>query len=479
MATLAFVLAISGAAAALSRLRGSTCCGSEFRDVAPSAAEADGCDDGSDGDSDEVELLQTFIQQEEPRHGGIAVMTASKTVLLSMDGQVTASAQPVLTQVHWPASGPDWIKNRLFASQDRTVAVLIVGVTTMAVLVLLCFRGPLLVAHRRRRKAVGLPEVGETGALKTSMQQQQLKLLKEVTQWNWDDANWQGCWAEAMLRQQTLGAPSALPDLPAPVPRLRTIGASYVVPIGCIKNAMGTTLSFDIPTLPAVWPLRAVLTRTTPQSAWTKIDLTVDVIAAAELPPLLSCSVCSPSGEAHQKCSETTGGTGGTAILGGQSDEGIVPCSQWLAIRNSGGAILASVMPKDKDPTKCVLQRQSHDRVSWDVDIRLDEREPSVVISRFGQEIGQASSLDNYKSQAPCEDSDSSDDEEVQQHLQFDTQPETQTPESLLLLMTFLAMVSFQPAVLPQKQQEGGADKGEFGIPAGLGGAPATCQDSR
>jgi hypothetical protein len=310
------------------------------------------------------------------------------------------------------------------------------------------------------------------------MQQQQLKMLEEVTQWNWDDANWQGCWAEAMLRQQTLGAPSALPDLPAPVPRLRTIGASYVVPIGCIRNATGTTLSFDIPTLPAVWPLRAVLTRATPQSAWTKIDLTVDVIAAAELPPLLSCTVCSPSGEAHQKCSETTGGTGGTTTPG-KADEGVVPCSQWLAIRNSGGAILASVMPKEKDPTKCVLQRQSHDRVSWDVDIRLDEREPSVVISRLGQEIGQASSLAYCKSQPPSEDSDSSDDEEVQQHLQFDTQPETQTPESLLLLMCFLAMVSFQPATLPQKQQEGGAEKGEFGIPAGFGDAQAICQHSK
>merc|ERR1719284_753422 len=99
-----------------------------------------------------------------------------------------------------------------------------------------------------------------------------------------------------MLCEQTPDTPSALPDPPAPMPRLRTIGASYVVPIECIKNATGTTLSFDIPILPPVWPLRAVLTRATPQSAWTKIDLTVDAIAAAELPPLLSCMGCSPSG---------------------------------------------------------------------------------------------------------------------------------------------------------------------------------------
>merc|ERR1719291_1576483 len=141
-----------------------------------------------------------------------------------------------------------------------------------------------------------------------------------------------------MLRKQTHGTPSALPDLPAPEPRLRATGASYVVPIGCIKNATGTMLSFRIPTLPAVWPLRAVLTRASPQSAWTKIDLTVDVIAAAELPPLLSCTVCAPFGEVHQQCSETTGGTGGTTALDSQSDIGIAPCGHWLAIRNSGGA---------------------------------------------------------------------------------------------------------------------------------------------
>jgi len=475
MATWAVLLAISGAVSSLSQLRRSTCSGSALDDVAPEAAEADSCDDGSDDDSDDIQLLQTFYLQEEPQLGGIAVMTASKTVQLGMDGQVPASPQPVLTQVRFSAGGPDWIKDRLFATHDKTVAALIVGVTTTAVLVLLCFRVPLPGLHGRRRKAVELPEVGELGA-----QQQQLKVPKGVTQWNWDDANWQGCWAEAMLHHQTLGAPSAMPDLPAPVPRLRAIGASYAVPIGCIKNAQGTTLSFDIPTLPAVWPLRAVLTRATPQSAWTKIDLTVDVFLAAELPPLLSCAVCSP-GEAHQKCSETTGGTGGTTTPGGQADEGIVPCSQWLAIRNSGGAILASVMPKEKDPTKCVLQRQSQDQVSWDVDIRLDEQEPSVVISRLGQEIGQASSLGHCKSRPPSEDSDSSDDEEPRdtQHMQFDTQPETQTPESLLLLMCFLAMVSFQPVVPPQKQQEGGTGKGEFGIPAGLGDAQAACEYGR
>jgi len=324
-------------------------------------------------------------------------MAANKTVQFGMDWQVTASAQPALTQVHWPVSGPEAAEKRLAATQDTVVAVLILVIigssTTVAVLMLLCLRVPLPLMHRRRRKAVEFPEVGDTSVLKASVQQQQLEMLEEVT----DDANWKGCWAEAM---------------PAPMPRLRTIGASYVVPIECIKNATGTMLSFEIPIRPNVWTVRAVLTRATPQSAWTKIDLTVDVIAVAELPPLLSCMGCSPSSEMHQQCSETSGCAGGTTNPDGQSDEGIVPCSQWLSIRNSGGAILASTTPTEKDSTKCMLQLQCHDRVSWDFNMSLDEREPSVVISRLGQGIGQGTSLGDCKSQPPSEDSDASDDED-------------------------------------------------------------------
>jgi len=412
------------------------------------------CPEASGGMLDDVSLLQShqFVHREvEAKTGDITVVTASKTAQLSMGGQATASARPALAQAHWPDGGPDWIRDRLPATRDKTVAAVVVGVLTLAVLVMLCFRIPLPAVHRRRREAVELPGVGGAAAPEGSarhQQQQQLKMLEEVARWSWEDAKWQGCReGAAAARSQAHCAPSPLLGLPAPVPRLRSVGASYVVPLGCIRSARGTTLSFDIPSLPAAWPLRAVLTRASPLSGWERIDLTVDVIAAAELPPLLSCTVCAPLGEVHRQCGEATGGTGGTAALGGQSDDGTVPCSQWLAIRNSGGAILASIMPREKDPARCVLQRQCHDWAPpWDVDVRLDEREPLVVVSRLGREIGQATSLGYRTSQPPSEDSDASDDdEEMQQYFQFDTQPETQTPESILLLMCLLATVSFQP----------------------------------
>mmetsp|Transcript_21640 Transcript_21640/g.56467 ORF Transcript_21640/g.56467 Transcript_21640/m.56467 type:complete len:450 (+) Transcript_21640:88-1437(+) len=417
------------------------------------------CPEASGGMLDDVSLLQShqFVHREvEAKTGDITVVTASKTAQLSMGGQATASARPALAQAHWPDGGPDWIRDRLPATRDKTVAAVVVGVLTLAVLVMLCFRIPLPAVHRRRREAVELPGVGGAAAPEGSarhQQQQQLKMLEEVARWSWEDAKWQGCReGAAAARSQAHCAPSPLLGLPAPVPRLRSVGASYVVPLGCIRSARGTTLSFDIPSLPAAWPLRAVLTRASPQSGWTKIDLTVDVAAAARVPPLLSCTVCAPLGEVHQRCSETTGGTGGT-VPDGQSGDGVAPRSQWLAIRSSGGAILASVMPREKDPTGYVLQRQGASLVPWDV--RFDGTKPSVVVSQLGWDIGLASSLGQCKGQPPREGSDASDDEDdVQHHLQFDTWPETQTPESLLLLMCFLAMVSLQPETPPQKQQE-------------------------
>mmetsp|Transcript_89961 Transcript_89961/g.241261 ORF Transcript_89961/g.241261 Transcript_89961/m.241261 type:complete len:471 (+) Transcript_89961:130-1542(+) len=365
--------------------------------------------EASGGALDNVQLFQTFILQEvEPQPEAIAVMTANKTVHFGVDGQVTASAQPAFTRARWPASGPEGVVKRFAATQDSTVVFLIVFIicisTTMAVLVLMCLHVPLPRMHRRCRETVEFPEIGETRTLKTSMQQQQLKMLDEVT----DDTSWQGCWAEAMLCKQTLDTASAVPDSPAPVPRLRTLGASYAVPIGCIKNATGTMLNFNVPILPPVWPLRAVLTRATPQSAWTKVDLTVDVIAVADLPALLSCLGCSPSGT---QCGDASGCTGGTTSPGGRSGEGVEPCSQWLAVRSCGGAILASTTPMAQDPARCTLQLQSHDRVSWDVNMCCDDREHSVVISRLGQGTGPSTGPGHCSSQPAGEDSDASDDE--------------------------------------------------------------------
>lgn len=183
MTTLAFLLASSGAVVDPLRLQGGTC------------PEAGG------GALDELQLLQKSILQEvRPQRGGIAVTTASKTAKPGTDGQATAPAHLVLTRVHWHAIGPDWIRKGLFAAQGKTVALLIVGVTAMAVLVLLyfCFRLP--VQHRRSWKAVELPEIGESGALKTNIEQQPFKMFEEVTSWSWNGSNWQGRWAEAMLR---------------------------------------------------------------------------------------------------------------------------------------------------------------------------------------------------------------------------------------------------------------------------------------
>mmetsp|Transcript_53128 Transcript_53128/g.151549 ORF Transcript_53128/g.151549 Transcript_53128/m.151549 type:complete len:173 (-) Transcript_53128:180-698(-) len=138
------------------------------------------CPEGSGGLLDDVQLLQKSILHEAgPQHRGIAVMTVSRTAAL------------------WPAIGPEWIQKRLPATQDKTSVALVVGVALL-MLLYLCVRLP--VQRRLSWKAVELPEIGETGAVKLSKDQHQAELLEEVTNWNWNGANWQGRWAEAILR---------------------------------------------------------------------------------------------------------------------------------------------------------------------------------------------------------------------------------------------------------------------------------------
>jgi len=191
--------------------------------------------------------------------------------------------------------------------------------------------------------------------------------------------------------------------LPTPAPRLRHIGASYVLPLTQILRCKGaTSLSFEVPTLPAAWPLRAILRRDAATGAWTKIDLVVDDMAAADLPPLLSCSTA------------------------GHEDGNI--SSRRFVIGNSAGAVIASLVTKDG---RCSLQR--HKQATWDIEIHLDDADRWVGVFLQGEKIGQATSFKHGTA-----------DPQDAEYIQVDTQAETQSPESAMLLMCFLAVIVFQ-----------------------------------
>jgi len=229
--------------------------------------------------------------------------------------------------------------------------------------------------------------------------------------------------------------PTELAEVPPPMRRLRNIGASYVIPRYRIARCSADSLSFDIPTLPCVWPLRAQLFRPTERGRWAKVQLTVDIIAASGLPPLLTCTRTGPPSPP-----EECGGTGGTgspeevAALraddvpqsspGGGPEEG--SGSTWLNICNAGGTVVATIFRRDHDGALTV-QRQDHS--TWDINAHLNAETPWITVCKQGQELGQATSLGRGR----------------EEHLQLDTQPDVQSPESCVLLMCMLAVLVFDP----------------------------------
>mmetsp|Transcript_49185 Transcript_49185/g.157271 ORF Transcript_49185/g.157271 Transcript_49185/m.157271 type:complete len:449 (-) Transcript_49185:116-1462(-) len=258
--------------------------------------------------------------------------------------------------------------------------------------------------------------------------------------------------------------PTRLVKVPSPTRRLRHIGASFVIPFRSIKRCSTEVLSFDIPMLPCVWPLHAVLMRSGQEGPWVKIELTVDIFLASGLPPLLSCSVaaaaapaegcggtggtgsCTPEGSLNARrpllalgtkdCTATARDSGVVTNEAEHTNDGIVAhdgsCGgssdgsgkcPWLKIHNGSGALVASIMPLQEGI--CIVQRQ--DTSSWDIAVHLGDQKPWMTVSKGGREISQATSLGSG----------------TEEHLQVDTQPDTQSPESALLLMCMLAILVF------------------------------------
>mmetsp|Transcript_65893 Transcript_65893/g.204366 ORF Transcript_65893/g.204366 Transcript_65893/m.204366 type:complete len:436 (+) Transcript_65893:528-1835(+) len=232
--------------------------------------------------------------------------------------------------------------------------------------------------------------------------------------------------------------PPTLPATPLPQPRLQllSIGASFVVHDSRITSWRGATLSFTIPSQPASWPLRAVLSRASEDGPWASFELTVDIAAACDLPPLLACTPASlvpHTGGTPFPCVRElplaqppapVADSGGCGEGSPGSEEGGGP---WLYIHNGGGHLVASISRERCGA--CVLRR--HDGSSWDVTWQptADEEEPWMVVSEEGQQLGQAMTRKNGDTAV----------------MQVDTQPAAESPESALLLTCMLAVVTFGP----------------------------------
>ncbi|CAK0898205.1 unnamed protein product, partial [Prorocentrum cordatum] len=233
--------------------------------------------------------------------------------------------------------------------------------------------------------------------------------------------------------------------LPQPTPRLRQVGTSFAVPLSRIASCKGASLIVDVPVSPAVWPLRALFSRPPDGGAdapWTRFQLTVDIIEAAGLPPLLCCDrgAAAPgpppkpaeTGGTQQRLSSWTAGCEGgdtgrlddaeaTGSTRGEGEGG-----SCLEVRGGSGAVAATLV--ESSAGKWKIQRPGH--VSWDVE-RRDAAE-GILFTAYcrGEEVALVT-------RQLCSGS-SAEDESVQ----VDTLMDSSSPDSLLLFCCMLALLA-------------------------------------
>lgn len=230
-----------------------------------------------------------------------------------------------------------------------------------------------------------------------------------------------------------------LSSAPMPTPRLSHVGTSFVVPVRRVMSCSSRSLSIEVPVSPAVWPLKATFSRSSPE-AWSKIDLTVDIIDAAGLPPLLSCGTPDVFAAA-----QTDGGSGGTGAPGDEEQistggSGRGDRDAWLEIRSGAGVLAGCVMAKSDGGY--TVQRDGHPTL--DIDARLNDADYWIVVYRRGVEVAISTRLAHAKFSESSGDG-------IDEYIQIDTQPDTSSPESMLLLMCMLAIMVFEPSKPPKE----------------------------
>jgi len=222
---------------------------------------------------------------------------------------------------------------------------------------------------------------------------------------------------------------------------------SFTVPLGPLKQrraASSEEVLFDINVVPAVWPLCGCLTQaprgnsspgeTDYDITWKKFELTVDVIAAAGLPPLLSC-VCTSSNPKGSTCSQS-GNPNNIQSSTGSIDDHI---GSWVKIYHGNGILAATISHEERG--FCVIERWgaapdgSND--CWYLNSRAGDGDGHMVsIARADKTvIGQGVAM-RRGDLSECEDDSA-------EYLQVDTILQTRAPESIILLMCICATMAF------------------------------------
>mmetsp|Transcript_130562 Transcript_130562/g.279118 ORF Transcript_130562/g.279118 Transcript_130562/m.279118 type:complete len:450 (-) Transcript_130562:56-1405(-) len=217
---------------------------------------------------------------------------------------------------------------------------------------------------------------------------------------------------------------------------LQKVGASFVVPLKRISRCPDKSFGFDITVLRAGVPLYAMLSRPAQEQPWTKVVLTVDVLMAADLPPLFSCELF-PGCVARPEASQAG--------------------NPWLLVYNGKGTPVASVVVLSDG--RCALRRWGLPDCT--IEGSLGGPEPWISLSNGGERIARAMNAEKQagsrgpltaKLEADAEVGVDEDEDRgctlerepvPQKEFRIDTETDTQSPDACLLLLVMLAIAVF------------------------------------
>lgn len=242
---------------------------------------------------------------------------------------------------------------------------------------------------------------------------------------------------------QMCGAAAALlaPPKRAPAPVVDKAKGSFIVPWTDISGCGARNLSVDIPVKPAVLPFHARFSRKMLDNHWSSIELTVDILDAAGLPPLLratcitSCSAAWYSRVALSTGGDTGGDTGGTC--GSQqlcAGSGECQGTPLVEVKRGDGTLAAIVARFNGEYT---IQRPG--LASWPLSCHWDAGGCSLSVNRKGLQIAVASSHRGVPPGAI---------EKVgaKEYVLLETHAEPSSPEATLLFMSMLGFIVWLPA---------------------------------
>lgn len=207
-------------------------------------------------------------------------------------------------------------------------------------------------------------------------------------------------------------------------PRLPGSGTSFVVPLTQIMQCKKKSFTCDITMSPGLWPLYACFARSTKDGPWERIELTVDIAAAAGMPPLLSCS------RADIEVDQSLLGVDDLEACNPESIEAEdTSCLSKgnLFIHDCACNLVARV--KHEPDGGCTMTSSGQ----WPLDIKTHLQDHFITICRLGQPVALATNLE-YSRHGTAEE-----------HLQVDVQPGSDSPESAILLMAVLAQIALKP----------------------------------